>query len=90
MQTILIIVHAPAYGNERMLSALRLATALASGEIPPTWLPHVSTMLDEAPAKFIVSAVEEAAHSQGVPTKLVWQHLLRWAHELKSPRAAWA
>lgn len=33
MQTILIIVHAPAYGSERMLSALRLATAIASQEI---------------------------------------------------------
>jgi len=67
-----------------------LATVLASGELPAKWLPHVSTMLDEAPAKFIVSAVEEAARSQGVPAKMVWQHLLRWAHELKSPRSAWA
>lgn len=33
MQTVLIIIHAPAYGSERMLSALRLATALASQEI---------------------------------------------------------
>ena len=32
MQTVLIIVHAPAYGSERMLSALRLATALANQE----------------------------------------------------------
>lgn len=32
MQTVLIIIHAPAYGNERMLSALRLATALAGQE----------------------------------------------------------
>lgn len=29
---ILMIVHAPAYGSERMLSALRLATALMSRE----------------------------------------------------------
>lgn len=74
----------------RTLTPKLLATALARGEIPPMWLPHVSTMLDEAPAEFIVSAVEEAAHLQGVPAKVVWQHLLRWAHELKSPRAAWA
>lgn len=32
MQKILIIVHAPAYGSERMLSALRLATAIAAQE----------------------------------------------------------
>lgn len=32
MKKILIIVHAPAYGSERMLSALRLATALLARE----------------------------------------------------------
>ena len=33
MQSILIIVNAPAYGSERMLSALRLATAIAGQEV---------------------------------------------------------
>lgn len=33
MQTVLIIVHAPAYGSERMLSALRLASAVVGQEI---------------------------------------------------------
>ena len=32
MQKILIIIHAPPYGSERCLSALRLATSLASKE----------------------------------------------------------
>lgn len=72
------------------LTPAQLSKALASGDLPSRWLPHVSTMLDEAPAKFIVAAVEEAARAQGVPTKTVWQHVLRWAQELKSPRAAWA
>ena len=35
MQKILIIVHAPPYGSERCLSALRLATALAGRDNPP-------------------------------------------------------
>lgn len=32
MQNVLIIVNAPAYGSERMLSALRLATAITGQE----------------------------------------------------------
>lgn len=32
MQKILVILHAPPYGSERCLSALRLATALAGNE----------------------------------------------------------
>ncbi len=35
MQNILIIVHAPPYGSERCLSALRLATALAGNDAKP-------------------------------------------------------
>ncbi|MBK1715526.1 DsrE/DsrF/TusD sulfur relay family protein [Rubrivivax gelatinosus] len=34
MQKILIIVHAPPYGSERCLSALRLANALAGADEP--------------------------------------------------------
>ena len=35
MQDILIIIHAPPYGSERVLSALRLATALAGNDTKP-------------------------------------------------------
>jgi uncharacterized protein involved in oxidation of intracellular sulfur len=33
MQSVLFIISAPAYGSERMLSALRLATAIAAQEV---------------------------------------------------------
>ena len=35
MQKVLIILHAPPYGSERCLSALRLATALAGNDAKP-------------------------------------------------------
>ncbi|MCE1181055.1 MAG: DsrE family protein, partial [Rhodocyclales bacterium] len=35
MQKILIIIHAPPYGSERCLSALRLATALVGHDDKP-------------------------------------------------------
>ena len=35
MQNILFIINSPAYGSERMLSALRLALAISSQEIEP-------------------------------------------------------
>jgi uncharacterized protein involved in oxidation of intracellular sulfur len=35
MQKILIVIHAPPYGSERCLSALRLATALAGRDDTP-------------------------------------------------------
>jgi uncharacterized protein involved in oxidation of intracellular sulfur len=36
MQNILIIINAPPYGSERVLSALRLATALAGNDAKPS------------------------------------------------------
>jgi transcriptional regulator with XRE-family HTH domain len=68
----------------------QLARALATGHVPAEIMAHVSTFIDEAPLPLVVSAVEEAARSHGVPPKRIWQHLLRWAHELGSPRPAWA
>lgn len=35
MQNVLIVIHAPPYGSERVLSALRLATALAGNDQKP-------------------------------------------------------
>jgi transcriptional regulator with XRE-family HTH domain len=67
----------------------QLADALTTGELPPNLIAHVSTFLDEAPLSLVVSAVEEAARSRGVPPKRIWQHLAHWAHEFRSPRAAW-
>ena len=71
------------------LDAKVLARALATGDLPPQWVPHVSTLIDEAPLPILVSAVEEAAEVQGVPAKRAWQHLVRWAGEMRSPRAVW-
>lgn len=85
-----LVSQSSSVSYRRTLTPNVLATVLASGELPPKWLPHIATMLDEAPLKFIVAAVDEAARAHGVPAKRIWQHLLRWARELKSPRPVWA
>lgn len=72
------------------LDADRLARALATGDLPANLVAHVSTFIDEAPLPVVVSAIEEAARIRGVPPKRIWRHLTRWAHELRSPRPAWA
>jgi transcriptional regulator with XRE-family HTH domain len=72
------------------IGARQLAQALATGELPAEWLPHLSTFIDEAPLPLVVCAVEEAAHARGVPPKRIWRHLTRWASDLRSPRPAWA
>ncbi|HSW03815.1 helix-turn-helix transcriptional regulator [Aquabacterium sp.] len=72
------------------LDAGQLARAMTSGDLPAALMPQVATLLDEAPMPLIVSAVEEAAERGQVPPKRIWQNLVRWAHELHSPRPVWA
>ncbi|MCB2018051.1 MAG: helix-turn-helix transcriptional regulator [Hydrogenophaga sp.] len=67
-----------------------LTSALVTGALPPDLVPQVATLLDEAPLPLIVAGVEEAARRTHTPPKTLWKHLAAWAHELQSPRAAWA
>jgi uncharacterized protein involved in oxidation of intracellular sulfur len=77
MQKILIIVHAPPYGSERCLSALRLALALAGREEPPrvqVFLMSDATVLglpgqQDASGNTLQKMVEQLA-GYGVPLRL--------------------
>jgi transcriptional regulator with XRE-family HTH domain len=71
------------------LDPTALAAALVDGELPPSITPHIATLLDEAPLALIVAAVEEVAVASSQSPKLLWKHLLQWAHDLKSPREVW-
>jgi len=75
---------------KEQLDAGRLAKALVTGDVPAELLPHLATFLDEAPLPLVVSAVEEAAKRGHVPPKRVWQNIVRWASDLRSPRRVWA
>lgn len=67
-----------------------LARAMVDGTLPASIVPHVATLLDEAPLELIAAAVEEVATSNKCTAKTLWKHLIQWAHELQSPRAVWA
>lgn len=75
---------------KRELSSGELSHALADGVLPIGITPHVATLLDEAPLQIIVSAVEAAAQQEHVAPKAIWRHVIRWAHELQSPRKVWS
>lgn len=66
-----------------------LAAALIDGELPAHITPQVATLLDEAPLSLIIAAVEEVAGTSQLSPKLLWKHLVAWAHDLRSPRAVW-
>lgn len=65
------------------------AAALVDGALPEHLTAHVATLLDEAPLSLIVAAVEEIAAKYKSAPKLLWKHLIAWAHALHSPRGVW-
>lgn len=74
----------------RALMPGELTEALITGVLPEEIMPHVATLLDEAPLKIIVSAVAQAAQQRHVAPKKIWRHVIKWAHALQSPRKVWA
>ncbi len=72
------------------LTPKELSIALATGSIPPNRVAHLATLLDEAPASVLVSAIEEVALQSSVPPKKIWGHMNRWAKDFHSPRRIWS
>ncbi len=71
------------------LNSTELSLALTTGVLPEKIYPHIATFLDETPLSLIVSVVEVVAQLNHIPPKLIWNNLIYWAHEMKSPRIAW-
>jgi len=72
------------------LSRGDLSHSLAFGDVSESIYPHIATLLDEAPLAIIIAAVEEAAMINHIAPKVIWKNIDRWAHEMHSPRSAWA
>ena len=75
----------------RELAPETLEQALASGEVPPAFAPHLTHLLDEAPVPTVVMAVEEAAAQAQLPPRKVWRNVAKLAEALSvHRRALWA
>jgi transcriptional regulator with XRE-family HTH domain len=57
------------------LSPRHLGRALATGDLPQQFIPHVAKFLEEAPIPLLVMAVEEAASEGHVAPQVVWKNI---------------
>lgn len=77
------------YASEMAPEALE--QALASGDVPPPFAPHLTHLLDEAPVPIIVMAVEETASRAHLPPRQIWRNVAKLAESLSvHRRALWA
>jgi len=66
-----------------------LKRILATGQISEKYVPHVSSLLDDAPAS-LLSAVAEQLHKEAnLSREAVWKNYRSLARQLKSRRLIW-
>lgn len=75
----------------REMAPEALSEALVSGDVPPSFAPHLAHLLDEAPVPIVVMAVEDAASMAHLPPRQVWRNVSKLAASLSvHRRALWA
>jgi transcriptional regulator with XRE-family HTH domain len=88
--TLELVSQTASVSYKSTLDSAELASALVKGELPAHMLPHVATLLDEAPLPLIVGAVLEIATEYKQSPKSIWKNVSKWAAQVQSNRAAWA
>jgi len=66
-----------------------VASAFATGAVDERWLPHVATILDEAPDALLLRAIRTVADREGLPATTVWRTVRRLAADIGSPHPRW-
>jgi transcriptional regulator with XRE-family HTH domain len=71
------------------LTASVLREALLTGEVPAKVVPHVRTLLDEAPISLLALVVEQLHKEEGTDRSEVWARMRELAQGLKVFRKHW-
>lgn len=71
------------------ITADQLREVLSTDALPRDLLPHIHTLLEEAPVSLLASVVEELHGALGVERVQVWKRMRALARRLKSGRALW-
>ena len=71
------------------LPATTLLKVLRDGVLPDRWLPHIATLLDEAPGELLLRGVREAARRSGRPAQEIWRNAQELAKQTASTHPRW-
>ena len=66
-----------------------LEDILVTGKLSEKTLPHIATLLDEAPLSLLVGAVAEVAMHYHASPKKIWKNVDILAQQLRLPRRVW-
>jgi len=66
-----------------------LRDALLQGVVPPGYVPHLRTLLQEAPVATLAAVVQELEQSRDDPKSATWSRMRALANVLKCDRPIW-
>ena len=75
------------YASE--LPASTLLESIRDGAVPPGYIPHLRTLLQEAPVALLADIVDELERSDGIPKPETWKRMRMLASVLKCDRRLW-
>ncbi|NML42306.1 helix-turn-helix transcriptional regulator [Ramlibacter sp. G-1-2-2] len=71
------------------LPAAVLLESLKEGVVPPGYIPHLRTLLQEAPVAILANVADELRQSHDVPVPDTWKRMRMLAGVLKCDRRLW-
>ena len=72
------------------IPAAEVERALVTGTFADLWLPHITTILDEASNSLLLRAVREIAAQTSLPASIIWRNLRALAQTVASSNTRWA
>jgi len=71
------------------LTASALKQILASGKLPEKYIPHVNSLLDDAPVSLLAAVAEQMYEEKKISREDVWKNYRSLARQMKSRREIW-
>lgn len=71
------------------LPAGELAESLRDGTVPPGYIPHLRTLLQEAPVAVLADVADDLERLHGIPKAETWKRMRMLAGVLKCDRRLW-
>ncbi len=71
------------------LPASVLLDSIKDGAVPPGYIPHLRTLLEEAPIAILADVADELQKTHDVPKADTWRRMRMLASVLKSHRRLW-
>lgn len=75
------------YKTRLTVSALK--QILASGKLPEKYIPHVNSLLDDAPVSLLGAVAEQVHDEAKISREDVWKNYRSLARQVKSRREIW-